>query len=100
MQAFSLLAVHFHALPIRFSSTMGTAWKVTAKRENACIDGGKLKDGAGASFYVRDNGAGFEMAYGDKLFGAVQRLSSGAACTATGRRLATLSRLCNGHSRR
>ncbi len=89
-----------HLLTIVLENLMGNAWKFTAKRENACIDVGKLKDGAGAAFYVRDNGAGFDMAYGDKLFGAFQRLHSDADFEGTGIGLATVQRIVNRHSGR
>jgi signal transduction histidine kinase len=89
-----------HLLTIVLENLMGNAWKFTAKREDACIEVGKLTDGAGAAFYVRDNGAGFDMAYADKLFGAFQRLHSDADFEGTGIGLATVQRIVNRHSGR
>jgi light-regulated signal transduction histidine kinase (bacteriophytochrome) len=87
-------------LAIVLENLMGNAWKFTAKREAACIEVGKRKDGAEAAFYVRDNGAGFDMAYADKLFGAFQRLHSDEDFEGTGIGLATVQRIVNRHGGR
>ena len=54
---------------------LGNAWKFTAQRPRARIEFG-VHDGTATEpvYFVRDNGAGFDMAYADKLFGAFQRL--------------------------
>jgi signal transduction histidine kinase len=87
-------------LTIVLENLLGNAWKFTAKREDACVEVGKLTDGAGTAFYVRDNGAGFDMTYADKLFGAFQRLHSDADFEGTGIGLATVQRIVNRHSGR
>jgi len=57
---------------------VGNAWKFTAKTEQPHVEIGALRESARATFFVRDNGAGFDMAYAAKLFGAFQRLHSNA----------------------
>ena len=53
---------------------LGNAWKFTGKRADASIGVGSVREGAETIYFVRDNGAGFDMDYKDKLFGAFQRL--------------------------
>jgi PAS domain S-box-containing protein len=73
---------------------MGNAWKFTRQREDARIEVGQTQDG---EFYVRDNGAGFDMAYGNKLFGAFQRLHAADEYEGTGIGLATVARIVHRH---
>ncbi len=57
---------------------LGNAWKFTARQPQPRIEFGAMRNADGTTeFFVRDNGAGFDMAYADKLFGAFQRLHSG-----------------------
>jgi PAS domain S-box-containing protein len=79
---------------IALDNLLGNAWKFTSKRAEARIELGQLPDGA---FFVRDNGAGFDMAYGDKLFGVFQRLHPEVEFPGTGIGLATVARITERH---
>jgi PAS domain S-box-containing protein len=77
---------------------IGNAWKFTAKKADAYIEIGSLLQSDGKMVYfVRDNGAGFDMAYSEKLFGAFQRLHSGNEFSGTGIGLATVQRIVHRH---
>ena len=86
-----------HLLTIVFENLMGNAWKFTGKRADARVEVGRQADGSAPTFYVRDNGAGFDMEYADKLFGAFQRLHAEADFEGTGIGLATVQRIVTRH---
>jgi len=83
-----------------FENLIGNAWKFTSKAEKAHIEIGALRDHGRATFFVRDNGAGFDMTYADKLFGAFQRLHSANEYAGTGIGLATVQRIVHRHGGR
>jgi light-regulated signal transduction histidine kinase (bacteriophytochrome) len=79
---------------------VGNAWKFTGKRAAARIElGTELHDGV-VAYYVRDNGAGFDMAYAHKLFTPFQRLHEQSDFEGTGVGLATVDRIIKRHGGR
>ena len=84
-------------LRIALENLLGNAWKFTAKSSAARIEFGLAQQERAYVYYVRDNGAGFEMAYADKLFGAFQRLRSVEEFPGTGIGLATVKRIVHRH---
>jgi signal transduction histidine kinase len=87
-------------LRILLTNLLGNAWKFTSKREQSRISfGGEQKDGE-TVYFVRDNGAGFDMAYVNKLFGAFQRLHRTGEFEGTGIGLATVQRIVRRHGGR
>jgi signal transduction histidine kinase len=88
-------------LRIVIENLIGNAWKFTSRKENACIELGSLQQGDGKlAYFVKDNGAGFDMAYADKLFGAFQRLHGTEEFSGTGIGLATVQRIILRHGGR
>lgn len=83
-------------LTIALENLLGNAWKYSGQRERARIEVGAI-DSEPRTFFVRDNGAGFDMAYADKLFGMFQRLHANSEFEGTGIGLATVQRVIRRH---
>jgi signal transduction histidine kinase len=76
---------------------LGNACKFTSKRSSACIEFGKTHQNGNSAYFVRDNGAGFDPAYANRLFGAFQRLHGATEFPGTGIGLATVQRIIHRH---
>ena len=87
-----------HLLTIAMNNLLGNSWKFTRTRPDARIEvGWERSPEHGTVFHVRDNGAGFDMAYANKLFAPFQRLHSEAEFEGTGIGLATVKRIVTRH---
>jgi len=82
---------------IALDNLLGNAWKYTSKVDSAKIEFGiKVKD-KDATYYIKDNGAGFDMKYVNKIFDAFQRLHHARDFEGSGVGLATVVRVINRH---
>ncbi len=101
-------------LEIVLTNLLSNAWKFTRKKESALIMFGKTSYSACDAkdrrtpapsehepvYFIRDNGAGFNLAYANKLFGAFQRMHKNSDFPGTGVGLATVQRIINRHGGR
>lgn len=88
-------------LLVAMQNLVGNAWKYTARQAHASIEiGCETAPGGETVYVVRDNGAGFDMAYAGKLFGAFQRLHAPSEFSGTGIGLANVKRVIERHGGR
>jgi light-regulated signal transduction histidine kinase (bacteriophytochrome) len=89
-----------HLLRVVLDNLLGNAWKFTGKQARAKIEVGSTVDDDETVYFVRDNGAGFDQAHADKLFGAFERLHRIDEFAGDGIGLATVQRIIHRHGGR
>ena len=87
-------------LSLAIQNLIGNAWKYTGKVDQATIDFGIASEDDETIYFVKDNGAGFNMEYAGKLFGTFQRLHRVDEFEGTGIGLATVRRVIQRHGGR
>jgi signal transduction histidine kinase len=85
---------------IALENLIGNAWKFTGKTDAARVEFGSENQSGKTVYFIRDNGAGFNMAHAGKLFGTFERLHSGNDFPGTGIGLATVQRIIRRHGGR
>ena len=87
-------------LQLVLENLLGNAWKFTGKQPEAKIEFGVSNSESESVYFVRDNGAGFDIAYADKLFSAFRRLHTADEFSGIGIGLATVKRIIHRHGGR
>jgi signal transduction histidine kinase len=87
-------------LRIAIENLLDNAWKFTGRTPAPRIEFGLTHVGGEPTYFIRDNGAGFDMAYADRLFGPFQRLHLSTEYPGTGIGLATVQRIIHRHGGR
>ncbi|MEW5849084.1 MAG: PAS domain S-box protein [Myxococcota bacterium] len=87
-------------LRVALENLFSNSWKFTAKHAHSTIEFGTTDYDGVPCYFVRDDGAGFDMAHASKLFGAFQRLHSPSEFEGTGIGLATVQRIIRRHGGR
>ncbi|HEX7406693.1 MAG TPA: PAS domain S-box protein [Candidatus Binatia bacterium] len=87
-------------LRVVLDNLLGNAWKYTSKHPRARIEFGFMQVNGQPAYFMRDDGAGFDMAYAGKLFGAFQRLHRSNEFEGSGIGLATVRRIIHRHGGR
>lgn len=84
-------------MQIALQNLMDNAWKYTRKKSDAVIEFSSFRKDHKIVYFIKDNGAGFDMKYADKLFGTFQRLHNASEFEGTGIGLATVQRIILRH---
>jgi len=87
-------------LRIALENLLENAWKFTSKQAESRIEFGVTQASGEPTYFVRDNGAGFDMTYADRLFGPFQRLHAHGEFPGSGIGLATVQRIIHRHGGR
>ena len=87
-------------LRVVLENLLANAWKFTRGRAQASVEVGWIESQGGRIYFVRDNGAGFDLAHAEKLFKPFKRLHSGGEFEGTGIGLATVQRIVRRHGGR
>lgn len=87
-------------LRLVLQNLLGNAVKFSAKRRDARVEFGCTHDASTTVYFVRDNGAGFDMRFAEKMFGMFQRLHSANEFAGTGVGLATVQKIVRRHAGR
>jgi len=100
VQAGLLVDADIRLMRVALDNLLGNAWKFTARSAHAKVAFGAAEKDGSVVYFVRDNGAGFNMSYASKLFSPFQRLHSDAEFPGTGIGLATVHRIIDRHGGR
>ncbi|GGF68390.1 hypothetical protein GCM10011332_23200 [Terasakiella brassicae] len=84
-------------LRLALENLIANAWKYTSHKDLSQISFGKLKQDGNTVYFISDNGAGFDMAYAEKLFSPFHRLHTSKEFEGTGVGLATVQRIIHRH---
>jgi len=87
-------------IEIALKNLLDNAAKFSSKTSRAVIEFGQVDKDGGKTFFVHDNGVGFDMAYANKLFGVFRRLHKASEFPGTGIGLASVQRIINRHGGR
>lgn len=87
-------------LKVVLENLLGNAWKYSSLQEDACIEVGTEIQNGETIYFIKDNGAGFDMTFADKLFLPFQRLHRDDEFSGTGIGLATVERIIRRHGGR
>jgi light-regulated signal transduction histidine kinase (bacteriophytochrome) len=89
-----------HLFRVMLQNLLDNSWKFTSKHASARIEFGCKSLGNGPTYFVKDDGAGFDARYSGRLFGAFQRLHGVTEFPGTGIGLATVQRVVHRHGGR
>ena len=84
-------------LRVVLDNLLGNAWKYSARKEESVIEFGAVQQQGKVAYFIRDNGAGFDMKHADLLFMPFQRLHDSEVFEGTGIGLASVQRIIHRH---